>query len=196
MKIWVGVTDKSWYEHLTRLAPEEVNFWQPSGSRTFRVLLPGEPFLFKLHRKLSAAYDLTPSTPVSIEHRDLSMACGDAGRIANAANIQTQRARFLLDEREAHAIVDTMERQVRATWYATARSAGVSERDCKRIAGAFAYRRLRPSSRPAMSRTSPSVAWQALNPFACPKRYVLARPSAYPALAAPRPHRVALARHA
>ena len=49
MKIWVGVTDKSWYEHLMRLAPEEINFWQPGGSRTFRVLQPGEPFLFKLH---------------------------------------------------------------------------------------------------------------------------------------------------
>jgi putative restriction endonuclease len=49
MKIWVGVTDKHWYEHLIRLAPEEVNFWQPSGSRIFRVLQPGEPFLFKLH---------------------------------------------------------------------------------------------------------------------------------------------------
>ena len=49
MKIWVGVTDTNWYEHLTRLAPEEANFWQPSGSRTFRALQPGEPFLFKLH---------------------------------------------------------------------------------------------------------------------------------------------------
>jgi putative restriction endonuclease len=49
MKIWVGVTDRNWYDHLTRLRPEEVNFWQPSGSRTFRVLQPGEPFLFKLH---------------------------------------------------------------------------------------------------------------------------------------------------
>lgn len=49
MKIWVGVTDKNWYEHLIHLAPEEVNFWQPSGSRTFRALQPGEPFLFKLH---------------------------------------------------------------------------------------------------------------------------------------------------
>src|SRR6266581_9060137 len=49
MKIWVGVTDKNWYEHLIRLVPEEVNFWQASGSRTFRVLQPGEPFLFKLH---------------------------------------------------------------------------------------------------------------------------------------------------
>src|SRR5262245_11417415 len=49
MKLWIGVTDKNWFEHLARLHPEEVNFWQPSGSRNFRVLQPGEPFLFKLH---------------------------------------------------------------------------------------------------------------------------------------------------
>lgn len=49
MKIWVGVTDKNWFDHLTRLGPDEVNFWQPSGSRNFKVLQPGEPFLFKLH---------------------------------------------------------------------------------------------------------------------------------------------------
>jgi putative restriction endonuclease len=49
MKIWVGVTDKNWFEYLMRLGPDEVNFWQPSGTRNFRVLQPGEPFLFKLH---------------------------------------------------------------------------------------------------------------------------------------------------
>jgi len=49
VRIWVGVTDKDWFEYLARLAPDEVNFWQPSGTRTFRVLQPGEPFLFKLH---------------------------------------------------------------------------------------------------------------------------------------------------
>lgn len=49
MKIWIGVTDKDWFEYLTLLRPDEVNFWQPSGSRNFRVLEPGEPFLFKLH---------------------------------------------------------------------------------------------------------------------------------------------------
>jgi putative restriction endonuclease len=49
MKIWVGVTDKNWFEHLSRRGPDEVNFWQPSGSRNFRGLQPGEPFLFKLH---------------------------------------------------------------------------------------------------------------------------------------------------
>jgi putative restriction endonuclease len=50
MKIWVGVTDRNWFEHLVQLRPDEVNFWQPSGTRTFQALQPGEPFLFKLHR--------------------------------------------------------------------------------------------------------------------------------------------------
>jgi putative restriction endonuclease len=49
MKIWVGVTDDDWFSRLSMLRPDEVNFWQPSGSRTFRALQPGELFLFKLH---------------------------------------------------------------------------------------------------------------------------------------------------
>jgi serine/threonine-protein kinase HipA len=88
---------------------------------------------------LSPAYDLTPSTPVSIERRDLAMECGDAGRIANATNLLSQHARFLLDPDEARAIVSTMEGQVRGLWYPTARAVGVTERDCDRIADAFAY---------------------------------------------------------
>jgi putative restriction endonuclease len=49
MKIWVGVTDEDWFNRLSLLKPDEVNFWQPSGSRTFRAIQSGEPFLFKLH---------------------------------------------------------------------------------------------------------------------------------------------------
>jgi len=49
MKIWVGVTDKEWFQDLAEQQPDEVNFWQPSGTRQFKVLQPGEPFLFKLH---------------------------------------------------------------------------------------------------------------------------------------------------
>jgi putative restriction endonuclease len=49
VKLWVAVTDKDWFQFLAEQRPEEVNFWQPSGSREFRVLQPGEPFLFKLH---------------------------------------------------------------------------------------------------------------------------------------------------
>jgi len=88
---------------------------------------------------LSPAYDLTPAVPVSMERRDLAMACGDAGRYANAENLLSQSARFLLDATEARTLVDAMEAQVRSSWHAIARTAGVSERDCDRIAPAFAY---------------------------------------------------------
>lgn len=49
MKLWIGVTDEGWFNYLRERKPDEVNFWQPSGSREFRVLTVGEPFLFKLH---------------------------------------------------------------------------------------------------------------------------------------------------
>ncbi len=49
MKLWVGITDEDWLTRLSSQRPDEVNFWQPSGARTFRALQPGEPFLFKLH---------------------------------------------------------------------------------------------------------------------------------------------------
>jgi putative restriction endonuclease len=53
MKLWIGVTDNEWFKYLCELNPDEVNFWQPSGSRSFKVLEPGEPFLFKLHSPLN-----------------------------------------------------------------------------------------------------------------------------------------------
>ena len=89
--------------------------------------------------KLSPAYDLTPAVPISQERRDLAMECGDAGRFANADNLLSQSARFLLKRDEAEAIIEAMEAHVRGAWYATARSAGVSERDCEKIASAFSY---------------------------------------------------------
>lgn len=89
--------------------------------------------------KLSPAYDLTPAVPVSLERRDLAMECGDAGRLANAANLLSQSARFLLDRTDAATLIDTMEARVSGQWYETARAAGVSERDCERIASAFVY---------------------------------------------------------
>ncbi len=50
MNAFVGITDWDWFDLLrTRPELEEVNFWQPSGSRQFRALNPGELFLFKLH---------------------------------------------------------------------------------------------------------------------------------------------------
>ncbi|MGI4814348.1 MAG: type II toxin-antitoxin system HipA family toxin [Janthinobacterium lividum] len=89
--------------------------------------------------KLSPAYDLTPAVPVSTEHRDLAMECGDAGRFANAANLLSQSGRFLLERAQAAKIIDEMASQVRASWFNTARQAGVSSADCDKIAGAFVY---------------------------------------------------------
>ena len=89
--------------------------------------------------KLSPAYDLTPSVPASIEHRDLAMECGDQGRYANAKNILSQHARFLLSEEEAQRIVNDMKAQVQASSYETLRASGVTENDAEAIRGAFVY---------------------------------------------------------
>ncbi len=50
MKAFLAVTDRDWYRFLhARPDLDEVNFWQPGGSRRFTALSPGQPFLFKLH---------------------------------------------------------------------------------------------------------------------------------------------------
>jgi serine/threonine-protein kinase HipA len=89
--------------------------------------------------KLSPAYDLTPTPLVSLEHRDLAMICGDQGRVANSRNLLSQSARFLLPDDDARGIVAAMRDRVKDTWSDEARTAGISEKDCKRLAGAFAY---------------------------------------------------------
>jgi serine/threonine-protein kinase HipA len=87
---------------------------------------------------LSPAYDLTPSPAVSQDRRDLAMECGDQGRFANAKNILSQHARFLLERDEAEKIVADMREQV-GHWYEVVRSSGVSENDAETIRSAFLY---------------------------------------------------------
>jgi len=89
--------------------------------------------------RLAPAYDLTPSPVISLDRRDLAMACGDAGRFANAKNILSQHGRFLLDRDEAKAIVSEMTEKVRATWYDVVRACGVSGKDAETIRRAFVY---------------------------------------------------------
>jgi len=89
--------------------------------------------------KLSPAYDLTPSMPVSLERRDLAMTCGDAGRYAHAENLLSQSPRFYLKREEAEALITAMEEQIAASWYEIARREGVSEQDCGTIKTAFVY---------------------------------------------------------
>jgi serine/threonine-protein kinase HipA len=89
--------------------------------------------------RLSPAYDLTPSMPVSLERRDLALSCGDWGRYAHAENLLSQSRRFYLGREQAETLITAMEKRIKATWYETARRAGVSERDCDTIKGAFVY---------------------------------------------------------
>jgi serine/threonine-protein kinase HipA len=89
--------------------------------------------------RLAPAYDLTPFTPVSLERRDLAMTAGDAGRYAQAENLLSQSARFLLSGEEAKGVIDAMQAIVKNRWYEVARRAAVSEQDCQRIAAAFVY---------------------------------------------------------
>jgi putative restriction endonuclease len=50
VNLWIAVTDNDWFRFLrSQPSLDEVNFWQPWASGTFRRLQPGEPFLFKLH---------------------------------------------------------------------------------------------------------------------------------------------------
>jgi len=89
--------------------------------------------------KLSPAFDLTPAVPMSIDRRDLAMICGDEGRWANAGNLLSQCARFLLKREEASAIIDEVEAVVTKRWSRTLKEQGVSERETDLLRGAFGY---------------------------------------------------------
>lgn len=95
--------------------------------------------------RLSPAYDLTPFVPISAERRDLAMVCGDMGRFANAENLVSQHARFLLDKEQAEKILNEMETFIKNNWYPIARSEGVSENDCEKMKSAFVYPGFRQS---------------------------------------------------
>lgn len=48
MRMYVGVTDKNWFDMLKEKDCREVNFWKP-GTSPFKALQPDDMFLFKLH---------------------------------------------------------------------------------------------------------------------------------------------------
>ncbi len=53
MKFYLGVTNNKWYTYLSKISPEDINFWQPGGKTNFRLLQQGAPFLFKLASPLN-----------------------------------------------------------------------------------------------------------------------------------------------
>ena len=67
------------------------------------------------------------------------------GRYANAKNILSQHARFLLDKDEAEKIVNDMKAQVDATWYETVRPAVFRKKTPRPFAGPSSIRDFRYS---------------------------------------------------
>ena len=89
--------------------------------------------------QLSPAYDLTPSTPVSIEERFLAMECGAFGRIATKSNLLSKSRHFYLKQDEAEKLIDEMTETIETFWYGICRKYGVGEDVCESIKDAFAY---------------------------------------------------------
>lgn len=101
--------------------------------RNHAVIAPGKTW------RLSPAYDLTPSAPVSIERRDLAMVCGRLGRWANRENLLSECARFRYPRADAASVINEMVATLRSRWRPIFRREGVTERDCDRLAPAFVY---------------------------------------------------------
>lgn len=104
MKLYVGLTDQSWFEHLAALnpQPDEINFWRPGGATTFKAIEPGAPFLFKLHSPNNVIagwgyFFQHYKLPVSLAWRAYEQKNG-APTLANLANLIRKRRRS--DERD------------------------------------------------------------------------------------------------
>lgn len=48
MRFYIANTDYNWYKYLSKIQPEDVNFWQPGGNANFKAIETGAPFLFRL----------------------------------------------------------------------------------------------------------------------------------------------------
>jgi serine/threonine-protein kinase HipA len=101
--------------------------------RNHALIAPGRAW------QLAPAYDLTPTPAVSIERRDLALACGPHGRMARRDNLIGAAPRFGLEAGEAGAIIDEMKQTVQRHWRDDVRRLGGTEGDCKVIEPAFVY---------------------------------------------------------
>jgi transcriptional regulator with XRE-family HTH domain len=92
-----------------------------------------------VYAALSLVFDLLAPLDDLANPAKEALECGDQGRYANATNILSRHARFLLDRGEAEKIVNDMKAQVDATSHDTMRAICVSEEDAATIRGAFVY---------------------------------------------------------
>jgi len=54
MKYFIGNTDYRWFNYLSKIQPEVVNFWKPLGSTNFNTIVPYAPYLFRLKSPINA----------------------------------------------------------------------------------------------------------------------------------------------
>lgn len=100
MFFYVAVTDNEWYQYLSKINPDEVNFWRPSGL-AFKAIEIGAPFLFKLHSPLNVIAG--GGFFVRSDRLPLSLAWGSFGQKNGAANLPDLR-RLILAHRKGSEI--------------------------------------------------------------------------------------------
>lgn len=105
MRAFVGVTDWDWFTLLRNATDlDEVNFWQPGGTRLFRALQPGELFLFKLHSPRNfivggGVFAHASLLPISLAWETFELANG-------ATTLQEMRTRLAQYRRETDRFAD------------------------------------------------------------------------------------------
>ena len=87
MKLYVGVTDENWFNYLRDLNAEEVNFWRPTAKTAFKVLAPGELFLFRLRAPKRVI--VGGGTFVTYSRLPLSVAWDSFAEKNGTANVET-----------------------------------------------------------------------------------------------------------
>jgi putative restriction endonuclease len=93
VRLFVGLTERAWVERVAALAPGDANLWRPH-QRSFRALVPGEPYLLKLHAPWNAI--VGAGRFVAAERLPLSLAWlafGEANGVADPAEFRWRVAR-------------------------------------------------------------------------------------------------------
>jgi putative restriction endonuclease len=98
MKFWVGLTDFEWFQFLSKLKPDELNFWQPSAESRFSALEQGEIFLFKLHSPRD--YIVGGGVFSSYSILPISMAWDAFGQKNGANSLELMRAHIIQYKRK------------------------------------------------------------------------------------------------
>lgn len=99
VNLFVAITDRSWFDLLSRERPDEVNFWQPSGSRNFGAVSVGELFLFKLHAPDDfivggGVFSHSSNVPLSLAWE----AFGNKNGVSSLAEMRRRIARYRRDD--------------------------------------------------------------------------------------------------